>query len=98
MIISAYIPPDADKYVSRIDLVQVINTPIPASALMSAVASMVSHRVGLRVYPKFWRDSLSPIKQRRFMRRVMISHAKHPTRSKFKGALKCFRIRFQVMA
>lgn len=98
MIISSYIPPDADKHISRIDLVAAIETPISASALMSAVASMVSHRVGLRVYPNFFRDSLSPIKQRRFMRRVMISHAKHPTRSKFKGAQKCFYNRFQVKA
>lgn len=77
-------------------ILKAISEPI-SPALVSA-ASLLTLRLGARLIRKFVLASMPPLQARRFKRRALISHAKSPTRSKFKGAQKCFRIRFQVMA
>jgi len=78
----------------RLDIEKTISDVSPA--LMSSVGMMLAVRIGSRIFQKVVLASLPPLKRRRRIRRALISRAKHPTRSKFKGARSMFANRFLV--
>lgn len=86
---------NASSLVTRIDIERMIAV---APEVISACALLLSPRIGVKIYSKVLLASLPPLQRRRRVRRSLISHAKHPTRSKFKGAQKCIRLRFLGVA
>lgn len=66
------------------------------SPAVSQAALLASYVLGARFIRKVLMSSMSPLKRRRYEGRQFISHARHPTRSKFKGAARCFRQRFNA--
>lgn len=68
----------------------------------SPAVSRIVVLAGYQLLPRFIRKvlvaSMSPLKRRRYEGRQFVSHARHPTRSKFKGVARCFRQRFNAKA
>lgn len=68
------------------------------SPVVSRVAVIAAYQLLPRFIRKIIMASMSPLKRRRYEGRQFVSHARHPTRSKFKGVACCFRQRFNAKA
>lgn len=68
------------------------------SPAVSRVAVIAAYQLMPCFIRKIIMASMSPLKRRRYEGRQFVSHARHPSRSKFKGSARCFRQRFNGRA